>query len=162
MAPDQQDVARLVTALFVVSSGLERARRSIPDAAALSVLQVLGAVEQTDPGRGARPSEIAAALDIHRSAVTYHIRALTKAGHIQASTDPGDRRSSILSLTEAGHAELARLHAQGMARFTSFVADWGADEVRELARLLEKFEQSTAKVSAQNPPPSAPPGWHNR
>jgi DNA-binding MarR family transcriptional regulator len=162
MAPDQKDVARLVAALFVVSNGLERARRSIPDAAALSVLSVLGAVEQADPGRGARPSEIAAALDIHRSAVTYHLQTLTKAGHIQATTDPDDRRSSIISLTEGGHAELARLKAQGIARFASFVAAWSADEVRELARLLEKFEASTAKVSAQDPPPGAPPGWHNR
>jgi DNA-binding MarR family transcriptional regulator len=161
MAPDEKDVARLVTALFAVSNGLERARRRIPDAATLSVLRMLGTAEQADPGRGTRPSEIAEALDIHRSAVTHHIQALAKAGHIQASTDPNDRRSSIISLTEAGQAELARLNALGMARFASFVADWSTGEVRELARLLEKFEQSTAKVSAQNPPLGAPPNWLN-
>jgi hypothetical protein len=38
-SPSRQDVQQLVAALFAVTSGLERARRQIPDAAALSVLQ---------------------------------------------------------------------------------------------------------------------------
>jgi DNA-binding MarR family transcriptional regulator len=162
MTPAPEDVARLVRALQVVSGGLERARRAIPDAATLSVLYVLAAVDRSHPGRGARPSEIADALTTHRSAVTHHIQALTRAGQVQATTDPDDRRSSFISLTDAGRAELDRLNAIGMGRFQAFVADWTGEEVRELARLLEKFEQSKAAVSEANPPPSAPPGWRNQ
>jgi DNA-binding MarR family transcriptional regulator len=158
MVPEPDDVTRLVNALFTVSSGLARARRDIPDAAALAVLQVLGAGERADPGRGLRPSEIAEALTVHRSAVTHHLQELIRAGHVGTTTDPGDRRSSIITLTDSGRAEVARLTAQGMARFAAFVADWPAEEVRELARLLEKFERSKAVVARRHPPPGTPPG----
>jgi DNA-binding MarR family transcriptional regulator len=156
VAPDPEDVARLVRAIFALSNGLQRARRNIPDAAALAVLQVLGAVERDEPGRGARPSEIADFLDVHRSAVTHHLQTLTKSGFVQTVADPKDRRSSIIRLTDAGRDETARLAAHGMARFASFVADWPDDEVRELSRLLEKFMESQAATNVRTPPPSAP------
>ena len=51
--PTRHDVEQLVAALFAVTSGLERARRQIPDAAALSVLQVLAwAAPRLDQLRG--------------------------------------------------------------------------------------------------------------
>lgn len=139
MAPEPSSVHRLVAALFAVSDNLSRARRNIPDAARLAVLQIIGWVEDSHPGRGVRPSEIAEKLDVHRSAVTHHLRALTQAGHIVAHSDPQDRRSSLLHLTPSGTEMLSRLGAQGMERFSAFVADWSDDEVRTLAALLEKF-----------------------
>jgi DNA-binding MarR family transcriptional regulator len=156
MAPQPAHVERLVGELFQVVDGLTRARKNIPDAAMLAVLQLIGLAERFEPGRGVRPSEIAEKLDVHRSAVTHHVRSLTRAGHIVARTDPGDRRSSLLFLTDAGRQTVERLSKQGMDRFASFVADWSDDEVLTLAGLLEKFRTSKAAVNSKEPPPSAP------
>jgi DNA-binding MarR family transcriptional regulator len=156
--PEPSTVQRLIVSLFAVLENMNRARKNIPDAATLAVLQVIDAVGRTAPGRGARPSEIADKLEIHRSAVTYHVRALTRAGHITARPDPADRRSSLLFLTDDGVAVTARLAKQGYERFSSFVDDWSDDEVATLASLLEKFRYSADTVNSKQPPPSAP-GW---
>ena len=76
--PTRHDVEQLVAALFAVTSGLERARRQIPDAAALSVLQVLAWAERQEPPQQVRPKQIAAALGVHRSAVTHQLQALRR------------------------------------------------------------------------------------
>jgi DNA-binding MarR family transcriptional regulator len=154
--PKPSTVQRLIGSLFAVLENMNRARKNIPDAATLAVLQVIGAVGRTEPGRGARPSEIADKLEIHRSAVTYHVRALTRAGHITARPDPADRRSSLLFLTDSGIAVTQRLAEQGYERFSSFVDDWSDDEVAALASLLEKFLSSADTVNSRRPPQSAP------
>jgi DNA-binding MarR family transcriptional regulator len=150
--PTRQDVEQLVAALFAVTSGLERARRQIPDAAALSVLQVLAWADRNTPARQVRPKDIATTLGVHRSAVTHQLQALEAAGQVTLSVDPADRRSWFVALTNSGRAELDRLTSIGLDRFASFVADWDAQEVRTLTRLLVKFETSKAEVGRRTPP----------
>ena len=156
MAPDPGNVHRLVAALFAVLDNMTRARKNIPDAADLAVLQLIGVVENTAPGRGVRPSEIADKLDVHRSAITHRVRSLTQAGHLMARTDPNDRRSSLLFLTPSGLETVQRLGRQGMDRFAGFIGDWSDDEVVTLAALLEKFRASVAAFNEKEPPASAP------
>lgn len=152
MAPESADVQHLVTALFTVCAGLERARRQIPDAAALSVLQVVGWAERA--GERVRPSDIATVLGVHRSAVTHHLKALEGAGQVALTVDPADRRSSFVALTEAGRRESERLTQVGLDRFAAFVRDWDAAEVRTLTRLLVKFEESKTAFAKLDPPPT--------
>ena len=150
--PTRQDVEQLVAALLAVTSGLERARRQIPDAAALSVLQVLAGAERQQPAQPVRPKQIASALGVHRSAVTHQLQALEETGQVTLRLDPADRRSWFVALTDAGRAELDRLTSIGMDRFGLFVADWDAQEVRTLTRLLGKFDASKAEVGRRQPP----------
>src|SRR3954451_10751070 len=140
------DVEQLAVALPAVTSGSQRARRQIPEAANLSVLQVLAWAERTDPALVVRPSDIAGALDVHRSAITRHLQSLEYAGHVSLTVDPADRRSWIVRLTDAGRAESARLMAVGLDRYAAFVADWDPDDVRTLTRLLLRFEASRARA----------------
>jgi DNA-binding MarR family transcriptional regulator len=153
--PTRQDVQQLVAALFAVTSGLERARRQIPDAAALSVLQVLAWAERQEPAQQVRPKQIAAALGVHRSAVTHQLQALEEDGQVTLSVDPADRRSWFVALTDTGRQELDRLTTIGLDRFASFVADWDAQEVRTLTRLLVKFDAAKAEVGRRAPPSRA-------
>jgi DNA-binding MarR family transcriptional regulator len=153
MSPQPENVVRLVTALFTVVGNLQRARKNVPDAASLAVLQIIG---RGRPDRGVRPSEIAEALDVHRSAVTHHLRSLTAAGHITPQVDPLDRRSSLLFLTDEGSELVDRLAKKGMDRFQLFVAEWSDEDVLEMARLLEKFRDSAQAANEKEPPASAP------
>jgi DNA-binding MarR family transcriptional regulator len=140
MAPEMEDVQQLVSALITVSGGLERARRRIRDAGTLALLAIVGSRS------GIRPSEIAAELGVNQSSVTRQVQALARAGHVEVSADLNDRRSCLLELTSAGREELHRLNRIGMDLFMKFVADWDAEDVRTLARLLWKFEESKAEV----------------
>lgn len=149
--PDRSDVQNLVVALFTTNAGLNRARRRSKGASALTVLQVL---EHRD---GVRPSEIAAALQVHPSFVTRQVQELEEAGSVTARVDGADRRSCLVALTEQGELEVQRLREVGLARFASFVADWDAAEVRELTRLLTKLEASKAAVADQERP--VRPSW---
>src|SRR4029450_8691258 len=97
-SPTRQDVEQLVAALFAVTSGLERARRQIPDAAALSVLQVLAWAERQQPAQQARPKDVATARGVHRSAVTHQLQALEETSQVTLTVDPADRRSWFVAL----------------------------------------------------------------
>ena len=141
MKPTREDVEKMAAALGTVTAGLERARRRIPDARTLSLLYAVA-------GRpGMRPSEIADALGVHPSSVTRQVQSLERAGHVELTIDPEDRRSCFITLTPAGVDEVGRLMEIGLSRYAKFVADWDAEEVRTLARLLFKFEESKARVA---------------
>jgi DNA-binding MarR family transcriptional regulator len=141
VAPLESDVETLVVALFMLNAGLDRARRERKGASALALLQVVPADQPI------RPSEIAARQHVEQSLVSRQVRELEDAGYLSVKANPADGRSCLVSLTPAGAHELHRLTKMGLERFALFVEDWEADEVRTLARLLEKLHHSMAEVS---------------
>jgi len=154
MKPSRDDVQQMVAALVSVSSGMERARRR-GDASTLVTLQAIAARERVSP------SDIAGELGVHQSTVTRQVRALEAAGQVTVDADPADRRSCFIALTDAGRSEIDRLTEIGLSRFALFVADWDAEEVRTLGRLLAKLEHSKAAVSQREPIPGGRP-WQKK
>jgi DNA-binding MarR family transcriptional regulator len=142
MAPSKADVHAMVTALFTLTAGMERARRQRKAAGTLSLLQL---VADRQP---IRPSEIAEVQDVHPSLITRQVRELEDAGHLQVTADPADGRSCLVTLTPAGAAELQRLTQVGLDRFASFVGDWPPGDVQMLTALLDKLRNSIATVAA--------------
>ncbi|HEY7305320.1 MAG TPA: MarR family transcriptional regulator [Bryobacteraceae bacterium] len=130
----------MAAALMALVGSVLRAQRHGP-AAALSILRTIGT-----RGR-VRPSDIANELGVHQSTITRQVRALQDAGQVEVEADPDDGRSCFISLTKPGWEEMRRLTEVGLSRFALFVADWDAEEVRTLARLLAKFETSKAEVA---------------
>jgi DNA-binding MarR family transcriptional regulator len=146
MAPSKDDVFQMVAALMTVMGSIERARQQ-GDASTLAALQIIAA-------RGpVRPSDIALDLGVHQSTITRQVRTLEAAGHVTVAADPDDRRSCFIALTDAGRDEVARLTEIGLSRFMLFVADWDADEVRTLGRLLMKLENSKADLNTREQRP---------
>jgi DNA-binding MarR family transcriptional regulator len=143
MAPSKADVHAMVTALFTLTAGMERARRQRKAAGTLSLLQLVAGRQPI------RPSEIAEVQDVHPSLVTRQVRELEDAGHVQVAADPADGRSCLVTLTPAGTGELQRLTQVGLDRFALFVADWSPGDVRMLTTLLDKLRNSIAAVAAQ-------------
>ena len=133
----------MVTALFTLTAGMERARRQRKAAGTLSLLQL---VADRQP---IRPSEIAEVQDVHPSLVTRQVRELEDAGHVQVAADPADGRSCLVTLTPAGAGELQRLTQVGLDRFAMFVADWSPGDVRMLTTLLDKLRNSITAVAEQ-------------
>jgi DNA-binding MarR family transcriptional regulator len=143
MNASYDDVKDMVAALFTLIGGLEKARKHIPNASALNTLQIIAMHGEI------RPSEIAALLDVHQSSVTRQIQVLQDKGYVNIVIDPEDRRSCIITLSDSGLAEMARLTEMGLQRFATFVADWQAEEVRTFTRLLIKLEESKAEIGRQ-------------
>jgi DNA-binding MarR family transcriptional regulator len=147
----RDDVRAMVTALFVTNAALDRARRQKKGASTLSLLQLVAAAP------GIRPSEIAAAQDVHPSQVTRQVRELDSLGLVHVTADTADKRSCRVTLTTSGSDELHSLTEEGLDRFASFVADWEPEEIRTLTSLLQKLEESKAAAAARQRPP---PGRH--
>jgi DNA-binding MarR family transcriptional regulator len=143
MAPSKADVHAMVTALFTLTAGMERARRQRKAAGTLSLLQLVAGRQPI------RPSEIAEVQDVHPSLVTRQVRELEDAGHVQVAADPADGRSCLVTLTPAGAGELQRLTQAGLDRFALFVAHWSPGDVRMLTTLLDKLRNSITAVAAQ-------------
>jgi DNA-binding MarR family transcriptional regulator len=141
MPPRKREVEEMVAALFTLNAGLDRARRQRRGAGTLSLLQVIGDHEAI------RPSEIAEIQAVHPSLVTRRVRELEDGGLVAVTADPADRRSCLVSLTEAGSDERRRLTEFGLKRFALFVKDWESDDVRTLTELLWKLRMSMAAVS---------------
>ena len=79
--------------------------------------------------------------------MTRRVRELEYGGLVAVTADPADRRSCLVSLTEAGSDERRRLTEFGLKRFALFVKDWESDDVRTLTELLWKLRMSMAAVS---------------
>ncbi len=133
----------MVTALFTLNAGLDRARRRSKGASTLSLLQVLS------NRHGIRPSEIAALLQVHPSMVTRQLQELEDAGYVDIAANPADARSFLVRLTQAGEAEQQHLRQIGLDRFALFVDEWEPEDVRTLTTLLEKLERSKAAVASR-------------
>jgi DNA-binding MarR family transcriptional regulator len=140
MPPSKGDVEAMVVALFTLIGGIDRATRLSQGASTLHMLQVVASRDVI------RPSEIAGIQHVHPSLVTRQIRELERLGYIEVRGDPADRRASLVSMTSAGARKMSQLQQVGVERFATFVADWEPAQVRTLAALLEKLEQSKAAV----------------
>jgi DNA-binding MarR family transcriptional regulator len=87
----------------------------------------------------AKPSAVAQAVGMDRSAASRLIRELARLGLIEACTDPLDRRSIVLSLTADGVRRMeAAMQAKG-ATFRQRVASWSEEDLLLCADLLRKL-----------------------
>jgi DNA-binding MarR family transcriptional regulator len=87
----------------------------------------------------AKPSAVAQAVGMDRSAASRLTRELVRLGLIEACTDPSDRRSIVLSLTVEGHRRIdAAMQAKG-ATFRQRVASWSEEELLLCTNLLRKL-----------------------
>lgn len=132
--PSDEDVAALIEPLYAIATGIQRVVSSKPAVTRLAVLQAIAY-----SGR-ARPTDIATALHMHAPQVSRQVQTLADEGLLEIAGDPDDKRSRLLTLTDAGRAEVSRLTSFGLGRWRQFLGDFEPDEVRELGRLLAKLQ----------------------
>jgi DNA-binding MarR family transcriptional regulator len=87
----------------------------------------------------AKPSAVAQAVGMDRSAASRLTRELVRLGLIKTNTDPSDRRSVVLSLTAEGRRRMdAAMQAKGNT-FRQRVASWRDTDLLVLTDLLRKL-----------------------
>jgi DNA-binding MarR family transcriptional regulator len=99
----------------------------------------------------AKPSAVAQAVAMDRSAASRLTRELVRLGLIETSTDPSDRRSLVLSLTADGRR---RINAATQAKGNTFrqrVASWSEQDLLLCTNLLQRLIELPANADVDEP-----------
>ena len=86
-----------------------------------------------------RPTDLAASLGLDISTVSRHLALLHRAGLVQRSADPADRRAQRVQLSPTGRAEVDRALASRRALLERSLSDWTDDDVELLHRLITRM-----------------------
>ncbi|WP_022929799.1 MarR family winged helix-turn-helix transcriptional regulator [Patulibacter americanus] len=142
MTHDPHDIDQLALALY----GLSAIRRDLQRCAgidhAVGALMALGSVRRLGP---ARISDIAADLQVDLSVASRQIQALGADGYVDRVSDPHDGRSSLVALSPAGHAKLARAHERLSEALARAVDAWQPAQVTDLADGIVRLRASLAR-----------------
>jgi len=142
-----------------VTTLVEGAYRGMSRSFDLTRIRLLRLVASSAP---VRPSDAADTLDVNPSTVTRYARALEVEGFVHVAGDPTDRRSCLISATEAGRAELDRFAEAGLDVFGAVIQDWTAEDVREFTRHITRLADDwTVRGPAHTRSPRRPaaPRW---
>jgi DNA-binding MarR family transcriptional regulator len=86
-----------------------------------------------------RCSALAGRVGVDVSVVSRQVSALERSGYVQRRPDPADGRASLISLSAAGAAALARTRDVRSQWAAEALSDWTEDDARQFTTLLEKF-----------------------
>jgi len=86
-----------------------------------------------------RPTALSEVLATGASHVSKIVRRLEGDGLVERTTDPTDRRATLISLTEAGEAAAHSVYALGDRMITEVLEGWSAEDIRRYTALTERF-----------------------
>ncbi|MEU0463154.1 MarR family transcriptional regulator [Amycolatopsis sp. NPDC006131] len=98
-----------------------------------------------------RPSDLAKRKMVDISVISRQIGQLTAAGLVERRPAPEDGRASLISLSEAGRAELERWRQLHVDFIRRALADWSDDEVEALTARLTLMNQGLREALGQTP-----------
>ncbi|MDJ1135239.1 MarR family winged helix-turn-helix transcriptional regulator [Streptomyces iconiensis] len=86
-----------------------------------------------------RATDLAAYFGVGKATISRQLHVLVTLGLVDRAPDPGDRRASLLRLTEEGRARFTRVRDARRLRYARKLAAWDRNEIAELARLLHRL-----------------------
>ncbi|WP_431909411.1 MarR family winged helix-turn-helix transcriptional regulator [Nonomuraea jabiensis] len=102
--------------------------------------EILTLLSET-PGRQMRMTELAKGVVVSKSALTYQITQLEKAGLVERATCPGDERGVLAVLTEAGVRCLERVAPGHLEVVRAYLIDRiSREELRTMTTAMRKTE----------------------
>jgi DNA-binding MarR family transcriptional regulator len=103
-----------------------------------------------------RSSDLAEQIGLSRPAISRRIAALESAGLVASVRDPHDGRASLLTVSGEGKARIAKIARSGAATVSDLVTDFTTEELRTLAALLGRFNESASARRAATTPTKEP------
>lgn len=140
--PSMEDVNGLIESVRSMMMQAKNRHRSMEQSSEHGRVSVLFMLSRLGPMRA---SALAKECMLDLSTVSRHLRVLEDEGHVVKSADPDDKRAFQLGLTERGHDFVQEFWRTRVASVHTALAEtaWTADEVRALAKLLDKFVRDT-------------------
>ena len=99
-----------------------------------------------------RLGALATAFGLDPSTITRQVQALEEIGLAARTTDPSDRRASILDLTPNGREVLDSTRARRRSRLQEALADWPEADLTDFGRLLKEFNASLDRLLEESTP----------
>lgn len=92
----------------------------------------------------AHACELADVMGLDKSTVSRLLASLAHRDLIERTTDPTDRRSYVVSLSEHGRARLAAARDEHSADLARVLADWSPEEIGDAVRLIARLTDGLA------------------
>lgn len=137
----ETEMTRLARTIALLGRPPEPAPGCIDRAAYL----LLRTLERIGP---ASINTIASAVGLDGSTVTRQVAAMKELGLVERQTNPGDRRSCIISPTADGRAVMRTMRRQRRSNLDSLTSDWTDDDRTALGRLLAKLNDSITRATS--------------
>jgi DNA-binding MarR family transcriptional regulator len=93
-----------------------------------------------------RLGALASAFGLDPSTITRQVQALEEIELAERTTDPTDRRASILDLTPNGREVLDKTRQHRRARMREALSDWSQQDLDDFGRLLKEFNVSVDRL----------------
>jgi DNA-binding MarR family transcriptional regulator len=93
-----------------------------------------------------RLGALATAFGLDPSTITRQVQALEEIKLAERTTDPTDRRASILDLTPNGREVLDKTRQHRRARMRAALSDWPQRDLDDFGRLLKEFNTSVDRL----------------
>lgn len=113
--------------------------------------KLLATLRRAGPPYQLTPTELSRSLLVSSGTMTHQIDQLEEAGLAQRSPDPGDRRSSLVSLTAAGRERIDRALLANAEDERAALAGLAAADRAALERLLRKLLRSLEEADGSPP-----------
>jgi DNA-binding MarR family transcriptional regulator len=98
-----------------------------------------------------RLGALATAFGLDPSTITRQVQALEEIGLAERTTDPTDRRASILDLTAQGREVLEATRTRRRKRLQEALEDWPESDRTDFGRLLKEFNASLDRLLEESP-----------
>ncbi len=135
---------RLAARLIVDGSGFARsASRGVTRGYSLVAMRTLSSLERDG---GLRVGELARREGIAQPSMTGVVNGLERAGLVTRTADPRDARAAIVTVTEAGLAELWAFRHRTAANVTPLIEALPSADRAALTRAAELLEQLSAQL----------------
>jgi len=86
-----------------------------------------------------RVTDLATHFGVGKPTMSRQVANLERIGLVQRAADPADRRGALVSLSEQGQQEFARVRAVRHEWLQKVLGDFSDDELAEFGRLLGTF-----------------------
>jgi DNA-binding MarR family transcriptional regulator len=141
-APDMDAGVLHVVGRLLLSA--ELAQRKIKDALrplglSYADFDVLNTLRRRGDEQGVHPNVLTAATLITSGAMTARVDRLVRAGYVQRTPDPDDRRAVLIRLTATGEKMAKRALDEVLAADDEFLAPLSAQQRSTLARELKRL-----------------------
>jgi DNA-binding MarR family transcriptional regulator len=86
-----------------------------------------------------RPTDLASSMGLDISTVSRHLAQLHRAGLVERSADPDDRRAQRVQLSPTGRVAVDAALAARRSLLEQSLSDWTDDDVQQLHRLTTRM-----------------------
>ena len=138
MADREELIGAVLAEVVALSRSIAPERRTPFEGVDLTVSQLSVLFLLAHARRAVTPGEVASTLGITRGAVTQLVDGLRAAGLVESVSNPDDRRSRILQLTDAERKRVADFEKGVIRRLTPSFEELSDGDLDRLVELLSR------------------------